>query len=208
VQDHCPLRFDWFFTTMPRPLRIDYPGAWHHVMNRGIDHQTVFTSADCHQLFFECLSEAAVRAALEVHAYCLMGNHFHLLLFSLDGRLSEGLKFLSGRFTRLVNKKSGRDGPIFRGRSHSVSAESDAHIVQASRYIHLNPIVAGLCRAPEDWQWSSAGCYLGLEHGPAWLKTDRILGMLGGLNQHRKYRELLVDEPGAKIEKFYARLEM
>lgn len=193
---------------MSRALRFDHPGAWHHVMNRGIDRQAVFTSDAVHELFLQCLSDATSRTALEVHAYCLMGNHFHLLLMSQDGRLSEGLKLLSGRFTRLLNKKSGRDGPIFRGRSHSVSVESDAHIVQASRYIHLNPVVAGQCRAPEDWQWSSAGCYLGLAHGPEWLKTDRILDMLGALDQHRKYRELLANVPESGLHEFFARLEV
>jgi putative transposase len=192
---------------MPRPLRSDYPGAWHHVMNRGSDHQIVFASDDSHELFLECLSQAASRAGLEVHAYCLMKNHFHLLLFSLDGRLSEGLQFLSGRFNRLLNKKSGRDGPIFRGRSHSVTVASDAHIMQASRYIHLNPVVAGLTRRPEDWRWSSAAAYLGTSRGPDWLRTSSIFEMLGTLDQYRKYRELLADEPAVGLREFYARLE-
>lgn len=146
---------------MPRPLREDYAGAWHHVMNRGADHRDVFQhEVDC-EVFLDSLTEAARRAGLEVHAYCMMTNHFHLLLRSLDGNLASGMQFLAGRFTRLINVRNGRDGPLFRGRYASVPVESDAHVVQVCRYIHLNPVVAGLTPRAEAWRWSSAGAYSG-----------------------------------------------
>ena len=127
---------------MPRPPRTDFPGAWHHVMNRGADHRDIFEhDVDC-DVFLDALAEAAERSALEVHAYCLMTNHFHLLLRSLEGNLAAGMQFLSGRFTRSINLRVGRDGALFRGRYTSVLVASDAHLVQTCRYIHLNPVVA------------------------------------------------------------------
>jgi REP element-mobilizing transposase RayT len=178
---------------MPRPLREDYAGAWHHVMNRGADHRDIFQhDADC-EVFLDSLAKAAERAALEVHAYCLMTNHYHLLLRSLDGKQSSGMQFLAGRFTRLINVRTGRDGPLFRGRYASVSVESDAHLVQVCRYIHLNPVVAGLVSKAEAWRWSSAGVYSGLGRPQPWLKIDFILDLFGPGDAMSVYRDFMAN---------------
>src|SRR5262249_55488919 len=129
---------------MPRPRREDFPGAWHHVMNRGADHRDIFVDGADRRVFLDSAVEAAARSHLETHGYCLMTNHFHMLLPSQDGQLPAGMQFLSGRFTRLVNIRSGRDGPLFRGRYASVAVTSDTHLVEVCRYIHLNPVLAGL----------------------------------------------------------------
>ena len=175
---------------MPRPRREDYEGAWQHVMNRGTDHTLVFHRDADRRVFLECLEAAIDRYALQVHAYCLMGNHFHLLVLSEMGRLSDGMRFLSGRFTQRLNYRDKRDGPLFRGRFASVLIKSDAHLVCVSRYIHRNPVEAGLVNAPEDWPWSSVGAYLGINRGPSWLRTDAILEMFGMAAQ-REYRAFL-----------------
>ncbi len=108
-----------------------------------------------------------------------MGNHFHLLVLSEKGLMSDGMRFLSARFTQRINYRDHRDGPLFRGRFASVIIKSDAHLVRVSRYIHRNPVEAGLARTPEDWVWSSAGAYLGTRRAPAWLHTGAILEMFG-----------------------------
>ena len=89
------------------------------------------------------------------------------------------MQFLSGRFTRLVNVRVGRDGPLFRGRYASVAVESDTHLVQACRYIHLNPVLADMRPTAESWPWSSAAAYIGLARAPVWLRTDQVLELFG-----------------------------
>jgi putative transposase len=138
-----------------------------------------------------------------VHAWCLLDNHFHLLLFSQSGRLSDAMRFLGGRFTQRINYRDGRDGPIFRGRFTSVAVNSDAHLVQASRYIHRNPVAAGLVAEPWQWPWSSAQAYLRLVRTPAWLHTEAILEMLGPHDARRRYRELLGEETDAATQEVW-----
>jgi REP element-mobilizing transposase RayT len=165
-------------------------------MNRGIGRNVVFRSDDDRHIYCDCLAVAMPRYGVQVHAYCLFGNHFHLLLFSESGRLSDAMRFLSGRFTQRINYRDGRDGPIFRGRFASVAVASDAHLAQVSRYIHRNPVEAGLVAQPWDWPWSSARAYVGLAPPPAWLLTDVILEMFGPNRARQAYREFL----GAEID--------
>jgi REP element-mobilizing transposase RayT len=169
-------------------------------MNRGIGRQAVFHCDDDRQIFYDCLAAAMPRYGVQVHAWCLLDTHFHLLLMSESGRLSDAMRFLGGRFTQRINYRDGRDGPIFRGRFTSVSVESDAQLVQASRYIHRNPVEAGLVAKPWHWPWSSAQAYLGLVQTPAWLHTEAILEMIGPHDARQGYRELLEEETGAATE--------
>jgi len=192
---------------MPRSRRQDYEGVWHHVMNRGIDRQSVFRTDADRQIFYDCLAAAMPRYGVRVHAWCLLGNHFHLLLFSESGRLSDAMRFLSGRYTQRINYRDGRDGPIFRGRFASVPIASDAHLAQVSRYIHRNPIEAGLVPDPWQWPWSSARAYAGLARVPDWLHTDAILGMFGPQAARQKYREFLGEETDTATRASYAEWE-
>jgi putative transposase len=181
---------------MPRPGREDYEGAWQHVMNRGVDRGAVFRSDDDRAIFLDCLAVTTSRFGLQAHAYCLLDNHFHLLLFSESGRLSDGMRFLTGRFTQRINYRDARDGPLFRGRFASVLVKSDAQLVCVSRYIHRNPVEAGLVREAWDWPWSSARAYVAMAAPPAWLRMDVILHMFK--DQRGGYGEFIkaeVDEP-------------
>jgi hypothetical protein len=105
------------------------------------------------------------------------------------------MRFLGGRFTQRINYRDGRDGPIFRGRFTSVAVETDAQLMQTSRYIHRNPVEAGLAAEPWQWGWSSAAAYVGLVGTPAWLHTEAILEMLGSQGAHQRYRDLLGSDP-------------
>ena len=189
---------------MPRPPRTDFPGAWHHVMNRGADHRDIFQhDVDC-DVFLDTLADAAERSALEVHAYCLMTNHFHLLVRSLEGNLSVGMKFLSGRFTRLIDLRVNRDGSLFRGRYTSVLIASDAHLVQTCRYIHLNPVVARMTPTADRWRWSSAAAYLGGGDPRSWLKADAILELFGPGDALAAYRSFIAAGIDSGTSDFYA----
>ena len=117
---------------MPRPLRDDHPEAWHHVMNRSIDRLPIFADEiDC-RIFLTELRDAASAHAIEVHGFCLLTNHFHLMLFAPRGGLSPTMQKLGARFTQAVNRRRARDGPIFRGRFKSVQIATDSQLVQTS----------------------------------------------------------------------------
>jgi REP element-mobilizing transposase RayT len=160
---------------MPRPLRIDLEGGWHHVMNRGIDHADVFLADSDRVEFGQRLADVFDRFGVRTHAYCLMDNHFHLLWQCPDGGLSASMQRLSSLYTRHVNDRLGRDGPIFRGRFHSRLITDERHLVATARYIHRNPLeLPGVVNA-RDYRWSSHRTYLGLRRKPAWLFTSTVL---------------------------------
>ena len=175
-------------------------------MNRGADHHDIFTDDADRQVFLNSAAEAAKRYHLEIHAYCLMTNHFHMLLRSQDGQLAAGMQFLSGRFTRLVNVRVGRDGPLFRGRYASVAIASDTHLVQVCRYIHLNPVLAGMRPTAETWPWSSAAAYVGLARAPVWLRTDQVLELFGPQDPLAGYRDFMKSRTDDATLDFYAKL--
>jgi putative transposase len=164
---------------MPRPLRLDYEGAWHHVMNRAAARARILATDDDKQLLLDCLVEGTRRHAVEIHSYCLMDTHYHLLVRSTRADLSSAMRFASAKITRIKNSRDGRDGPLFRGRFLSVPIETDAHLIQVSRYIHLNPLDARLVDSALNWRWSSAAAYLGKIATPDWLETKLILDMFG-----------------------------
>ena len=172
---------------MSRPLRIEYTGAWYHVMNRGAAYQEIFTS-DVHRfLFLDLLSEIKNLFGVECHAYCLMGNHYHLLIHTPRGNLGRGMRHLSGIFTQRFNRLEGRDGPLFRGRYKAIIVDADNYLLQVSRYIHRNSIEAQLIDRIDDYAWSSYGAYVGKETGPDWLCQDQVLGMVGGNDARKRY---------------------
>ena len=148
-------------------------------MNRGSGRRTVFANDDERRLFLGLLAEAGECTGVETHAYCLMGNHFHLLLRSADGSLSEAMKQLSSGYTRRVNTWRGVDGSIFRGRFNSVLVEEVEHLRQLCRYIHRNPVEAGLVGSARQYRWSSCRALIGDRRPPAFLHTATVLGWFG-----------------------------
>ena len=155
-----------------RRQRVDYEGAWHHVMNRGARRSPIFTTAaDAHR-FLGQIAAQIERTGIEVHAYCLMTNHFHLLVRSPDRQLSDFMQQLSAGYTRLFNRWRGYDGPLFRGRFLSKVVDTDAYLSAAGRYIMRNPIDVRPAVPLDRYRWSSYGAYLGLTERPDWLTTD------------------------------------
>ena len=125
---------------MSRPLRIQYEGAWYHVMNRGSNRQLIFTRDEHRLIFLQLLEEIVVKYKLEIHAFCLMGNHYHLLVNTPFANLSRVMRHLNGVYTQKFNLLEQRDGPLFRGRYKAILVENEDYLLQVSRYIHLNPV--------------------------------------------------------------------
>lgn len=174
------------------------PGGWYHVMNRGLERRTVFATPADFERFLNLLADATSRFAVEVHAYCLMGNHYHLLLRTPEPNLPDVMRHIDGLYTQRFNRSRQRDGPLFRGRYHSVVVQADRHLLCAARYIHLNPVVAGVARRPEDWPHSSYRAYTAEIDGPRWLRTSVILGQFGSIGSrahHRSFVEEGLDLP-------------
>ncbi|MFZ9018398.1 MAG: transposase, partial [Ilumatobacteraceae bacterium] len=164
---------------MGRALRQHRQVGWFHVMNRGAGRRDIFTSDADRVGFGAALGEACERHDIEVHAYCLMPNHFHLVVHCPDGNLSTMMQWLQAVVTRRFNRRHGNDGPILRGRFRSKEIDTDAYLVAATHYVHLNPAVLSGRRAVESYRWSSLRTYLGHRAAPSWLRTDVVLGLHG-----------------------------
>ena len=166
---------------MARPLREDFPGAWHHVMHRAARRKVIFRTGADHTLFLDLLGAVAQRYNLEIHGYALMPNHYHLLIRSVDGTLSRAMRHLNGVFTQRLNAANGWDGPLFRGRFTSRPVSDDGQLVYVLSYIHLNPLKANfVTRLDSDEAWTSHRAYVGKETPCEWLRSDRILALSGG----------------------------
>jgi len=159
---------------MSRPLRIEYKGAWYHVMNRGLARQPIFYNDTSRKLFLELLNEIHHRYSVEIHAYCLMGNHYHLFVRTPLGNLSRAMRHLNGVSTQRFNKLQMRDGPLFRGRYKSILVEADTYFLRLSRYIHLNPVVGNIVDTAEAYPWSSYSAYVQGGNKPLYLLPIRL----------------------------------
>ena len=170
---------------MPRQLRLEYAGAIYHLINRGDRREPVFRDDQDCQRFLETLGEACEKTGWQVHAYCLMGNHFHLVVETPQANLVAGMKWLLGTYTMRFNRRHGVSGHLFAGRYKSLLVDGSGHgyLRTVCDYVHLNPSRAKLL-APEQslraYAWSSFGLYLTLpEQRPVWLRADRVFGEAG-----------------------------
>jgi putative transposase len=165
---------------MSRPLRIEYPGAVYHVTSRGNEKKPVFKTDTDRQNFLNALQHVNKRYNWICHAYCLMTNHYHLLIETPDGNLSIGMRQLNGIHTQLFNKLHGRAGHLFQGRYKAILIQKDSHLLEVSRYVVLNPVRAKMTEKPEDYPWSSYLATAGKAKPHPCLTTDWILGQFGG----------------------------
>jgi REP element-mobilizing transposase RayT len=160
---------------MSRPLRIEYAGALYHVTSRGNARAAIYLSDDDRDLFLAVLGEVCQRFNWIVHAYCLMDNHYHLLVETPDGNLSKGMRQLNGVYTQRFNRKQGRVGHVFQGRYKAILVHKENYLLELARYIVLNPVRARMVRSVEQWPWSSYRATAGLSPAPVWLHTDWLL---------------------------------
>ncbi|MCP4197375.1 MAG: hypothetical protein GY762_09505 [Proteobacteria bacterium] len=162
---------------MARPIREDYNGAWHHVMNRGRNRgrnrELIFLDDEDAVSFLDAIGETVVRFGVEVHGYSLMPNHYHLLMHTPLGNLSHAMKHLGAMYTQSFNRRHGRDGSLFRGRFKSQLITYETYLIYVLAYIHLNPVRAGLVTRLDGLQgWTSHRRYMGKQQDPEWLETS------------------------------------
>jgi REP element-mobilizing transposase RayT len=160
---------------MSRPLRIEFPGAVYHVTSRGNARAAIFEDDNDRHLFFTTLGQTVKRFNWLCHAYCLMDNHYHLLIETPEGNLSAGMRHLNGVYTQACNRRHGKDGHIFKGRYKAVLVEKESHLLELCRYVVLNPVRAQMVLQAEHYQWSSYLPTLGKAALPSYLTIDWLL---------------------------------
>ena len=160
---------------MARPLRIELPGGVYHVTSRGNQNQAIFLSEEDRHAWLKLLGRICVQSNWICHAYCQLDNHYHLIIETPDGNLSQGMRQLNGVYTQYVNQRHQRVGHLFQGRYKSILVEKEVHLLELSRYVVLNSVRAGLVDDISRWPWSS---YLGVAGSsvcPKWLEIDWLL---------------------------------
>jgi len=187
---------------MSRPLRIEYPGAFYHVTSRGNERKTVFQSNRDREKYLSYLESAHKRYGAVIHAYCLMGNHYHLLLETPRGNLSKILQYVNGAYTTYFNIKRSRSGHLFQGRFKGILVDKDEYCKELSRYIHLNPVRAGMVKSPSEYPWSSYRYFIGKGKKPEWLTMELVLDEFGGEGRRgfRRYREYVEGGVSKEVE--------
>ncbi len=173
---------------MARPLRIEYEGAFYHVLNRGLEQREIFRDSKDYEKFLSILEALHDRYKIRVHSYCLMPNHYHLYLETPQGKLSRVMQQLDGVYTQSYNRRYQRVGPLMQGRYKAILVEKESYSLEISRYIHLNPVKANVAEKPEGWEWSSYRIFMGKSPGKKFLETDWLLGQMS--RQRRQARVL------------------
>jgi putative transposase len=189
---------------MARPLRLEFPGAIYHVTARGNAQAAIFLDDDDRDRFLRKLARVVKRYEWLCHAYCLMGNHFHLVIETPRPSLAAGMQHLNGVYAQAFNQRHGLVGHVFGGRFKAVLVEREGHLLRLAAYVVCNPVRAGLCADPADWVYSSYRATAGLAPVPEYLTVDWLLSLFGtdrraararyrvyvSENSHRPWEEL------------------
>jgi REP element-mobilizing transposase RayT len=181
-------------------LRILYPGAVYHVMNRGLARGAAFLGEADHARFVELLDDLAHRWRVRIYAYCCMTTHFHLLLQTPDPNLPRIMRHLGGLYTQRLNRAYHRDGPLFRGRYKAILVQAETYLLQVVRYVHLNPVAAGLTHDPGAYPWSSHRLYRQVTP-PEWLARDEVMAPFPDLPS---FEQFVAEGNDDSLEAFYA----
>ena len=183
---------------MARPLRIEYPNALYHITSRGNRRENIYLNDNNRSTFLDILSQVRDRFNWVFHSYCLMSNHYHLLVETPEANLSQGMRQLNGVYTQKFNQAHRRDGHVFQGRYKAILVQKDAYLLELSRYIVLNPVRAGMVRSARDWRWSNYRATVGFAAVPDWLHTDWLLSCFGRRKKQamHRYREFVADGKG------------
>ena len=162
---------------MARPLRIEYPGAVYHVTSRGNARNDIFHTEQDREEFLSVLSVVVKRYNWLCHAYCLMDNHYHLLIETPDGNLSQGMRQINGIYTQKYNWQHKKTGHVFEGRYKAILVDKESYLLELCRYVVLNPVRANVVAKPEEWKWSSYSGTSGKVKESEYITTDWILGL-------------------------------
>ena len=160
---------------MTRPLRIEFEGALYHITSRGNARQKIFQDKADRYLFLNCLAQCIDRYQWQCHAFCLMDNHYHLLIETPLPNLSKGMRHLNGSYTQSYNRRYHRVGHLYQGRYKAILVQKESYLLELARYIVLNPVRAEMVRTAREWPWSSYRAMVGEIKVPNWLTIDQIL---------------------------------
>lgn len=175
---------------MSRAWRIEYPGALYHVLSRGNERRDIFADDDDRRMFLDTLGEMVERFELDIAAYVLMGNHYHLLLRTHRANLSKSMQWFGVTYTNRFNSLNSHSGHLFQGRFKSMIVQNDAYLLRLSYYIHRNPVRAGMVDRLADYRWSSYANYAYGKKAPGWLNTELLLAQFVNVDDpHRTYRQ-------------------
>ena len=183
---------------MTRPLRIEFPGAVYHVTARGNARESIYTANEDRREFLAILQEVVARFNWLCHAYCLMDNHYHLVIETPDGNLSRGMRHLNGVYTQRFNRKHSRVGHVFQGRYKAIIVERESYLLELCRYVVLNPVRAGVRKNIGRYAWSSYRATAGLRTEPPFLTVDWILGRFSGrrTEARKRYQHFVAEGVG------------
>lgn len=183
---------------MARPLRIEFAGALYHVTARGDRREAIYEDDDDRQAFLRVLGEVVSDFNWVCHAYCLMSNHYHLVIETPDGNLSQGMRQLNGVFTQASNRRHRRTGHLFQGRYKGILVDKDSYLLELARYVVLNPVRARMVGTPADWSWSSYRAMVGEAAVPAWLAVDGLLSLFSLKREEARarYRQFVAEGVG------------
>jgi len=187
---------------MSRPLRLDHAGALWHVTSRGNERREVFRDDEDRKEFLRLLGRTVDLFGWRLHAFVLMGNHYHLLVGTPEATLSRGMRQLNGDYAGHFNRRHGRDGHVFQGRFKAILVQREAHLLEVARYVVRNPVRAGMVKAAEEWPWSSYRATAGLEPAPEWLDAAFVLETFGARRAAAaaRYREFVADGAAASYD--------
>ena len=190
---------------MARPQRFEFEGAFHHVMNRGRNHGTLFHDQRYFAAFLKCLKEASEQFGAVIHAYCLMSNHYHLLIETPCANLARIMRHINGVYTQRHNWLKKTDGSLFRGRYKSVLVDQDEYLLQLTRYIHLNPIETKQPMVSQlaEYSWSSFPAYINHTEAPSWLHCDKTYQMLGHRQKYQGYSTYVEQGVDEDLKRYY-----
>jgi REP element-mobilizing transposase RayT len=183
---------------MARPLRIEFSGALYHVTSRGNERKPIYLEEKDFERFLSVLTHVCERYNWVIHAYCLMTNHYHLLIETPDANLSKGMRQLNGVYTQSFNAYHNRVGHVFQGRYKAILVDKEAYLMELNRYIILNPIRANMVDSPEEWAWSSWHSVMGHSPIPNWLAVDQMLLLFSKYRKtaRKKFAEFVMQGKG------------
>ena len=180
---------------MTRPLRLEFEGALYHITSRGDRRENIYETDADRQGFLSLLARICEKYNWTCHSYCLMSNHYHLLVETPEANLSKGMRQLNGVYTQDFNRRNHCCGHVFQGRFKSILVDKEAYLLELARYIVLNPVRAGMVQRAQDWPWSSFRATIGLVKKPVWLQDDWLLSAFGKNKTEaiRHYMKFVVD---------------
>ncbi len=183
---------------MSRPLRLSFPGAIYHITSRGNARAAVYLDDDDKQRFLDLLASCVEKFNWICHAYCLMDNHYHLLIETPDANLQVGMRQLNGVYTQQFNRRHARVGHVFQGRYKAILVDKECYLLELCRYVVLNPVRAKMVTLPEQFHWSSYAAMMGTEQGASWLSTDWILSQFSSRKSiaKKRYQQFVLEGIG------------